>query len=469
MRLLLLFLPYLISLLYVDNPEVLYWICWGGSFWIFFATFTGLSSPLPKDRSFWGQFMRPFIFAHLLCAGYMCLTSVFYFMHYHGYFYFEQIDVPDPVKIAKTAQCQQYYLLAHTALATGLTISMKGFERPRFWAFPQVQNSNIFLRLTIITFLIYQGLSFVPFGSAFKYNLSQLSLLASLLFLVQALSEKKNQWLAFGLFATNLFIGALSGMKSATLIIILFLGAQYFERYRWRTFLFGSLALWLWFSFIPTISVFIRKQSWFGAQTSTTALRNAINELQANKVDTRKLNWDLLVYRSSEVGMFLRYTDYVPSNRPFYGFQIVDQALMGLIPKGFRPDGRSIDETAMARAIEVGIVDRNVTRTTSAKPALVADAYMSGAELGIVVTFFLFGFFATHLAKTCERLFGGYSLGCVLIFNGCFSIFQTGNCFENIPSSVFYGVITMYFLFYLLLELRILQRVGSQPLPSLNV
>lgn len=469
MRFLLFFIPYLISLLYQEDPETKYWICWGGSFWIFWVTFAGWANPLPRDRSFVQQFMRPFIFAHLLFAGYMCLTSVFYFMHYHGYFYFEQIDVPDPVKIAKIAKCQQYYLLAHAALAAGLIISMKGFERPRFWAFPQVQNSANFLKLTVITFLFYQGLSFVPFGSAFRTNLGQLSLLASLLFLVQALSEKKNQWLALGSFAINLFVGALSGMKSATLIIILFLGAQYFERYRWRTFLFGSLALWLWFSFIPTISVFIRTQSWFGAQTATTALRNAINELRADKIDTRKLNWELLVHRSSEVSMFVRYVDHVPLIRPFYGFQIVDQALMGLIPKGFRPDGKSIDETAMERAIEVGIIDRKTDKTTSAKPALIADAYMSGAELAIVITFLLFGFLATHFAKICEKLFGGYNLGSVLVFNGCFGIFQSGNCFENIPSSVFYGVITMYFLFYLLLELRILQRAGSQPLPSLNV
>lgn len=460
MRAWLFFLPYFISLYFGDSPEIKYWICWGGSLWIFLVTFMGWVNPLPKDLSFAQQFMRPFIFAHLLCAGYMALSSVFYFIHYHGYFYFEQVDVPDPIKIAKAAQCQQYYQLAHAALATGLTISMKGFEQLRYWALVKNQDANLFFRLTLITFLLQQLLSFLPFGSAFKNNLNQLSLLASLLFLVQALAEKKKLLLAFLLFALNLALGALSGMKSATLIIILFLGAQYFARYRWRTILLGGLALWLWFSFIPTISVFVRQQAWFGGQSATTALQNAITGIRENSFDTRTLNWNLLVFRSSEIGMFVRYVDHVPAKRSFYGFQIVEQALMGLLPKGIRPDGKSIDQTAMERVYEVGIVDRKTDRTTSAKPALVADAYMSGAEPAILITFFLFGFIATHMAKTCERLFGGYTFGTVLIFNGCFSIFQTGNCFENIPASIFYGVVTFYFMYFILLEQKILQRVS---------
>lgn len=468
MRAWLFFIPYFISLYFQEEPDTLYWICWGGSFWIFLVTFMGWSNPLPKDLTFAQQFMRPFIFAHLLCVGYMVLSSVFYFLHYQGYFYFEQVDVPDPGKIAKAAQCQQYYQLAHAALATGLTIYMKGFSQNRYQVIVPVQDANLFFRLTLITFILQQLLSFLPFGSAFKNNLNQLSLLASLLFLVQAISEKRKLLLAFLLFALNIALGALSGMKSATLIIILFLGAQYFARYRWRTILIGGFALWLWFSFIPTISVFVRQQAWFGRQSSTAALQNALTGIRDNTFDTRELNWNLLVFRSSEIGMFVRYVDHIPAKRDFYEFQIVGQALMGLLPKGVRPDGKSIDQTAMERVYEVGIVDRKSDRSTSAKPALVADAYMSGAEPAILITFFLFGFMATQLAKTCEKLFGGYTFGSVLIFNGCFSIFQTGSCFENTPSSIFYGVITMYFMFFLLLELKILQRIPQQYITSYN-
>lgn len=464
MRAWLFFIPYVISLYFEDAPDVQYWICWVGSLWIFWVTFAGWVNPLPSDRSFAQQFMRPFIFAHLLFAGYMALSSVFFFFHYHGYYYFEQVNVPDPNKIAKIAQAQQYYQLAHAALATGLTISIKGFSQVKARTFTPVQDANMFFRLTLVTFILFQLIRFLPFGSAFKHNLNQLSLLASLLFLVQAIAEKKKLSLAFTLFAINVVMGALSGMKSATLTIIIFLGAQYFARYRWRTIIVGTLALWLWFSFIPTISVFVRQQSWFGAQTATTALQNALSSIRENKVDTWQLNWGLLVYRSSEIGMFVRYIDHVPGRRDFYGWQIVDQALMGLLPVSIRPDGKSIDQTAMERAIEVGIVDRKTDVSTSAKPALVADAYMSGAEISILITFFLFGFASTRLAQICERLFGGYNLGCVLIFNGCFSIFQTGNCFENIPSSIFYGIVTMYFMFFLLLELKILQRPNSSML-----
>lgn len=459
MRFLLFFIPYLISLLYQEDPETKYWICWGGSFWIFWVTFAGWAGSLPRNRPFAQQFMRPFIFAHLLLAGYMVLSSVFFFLHYHGYYYFEQVDVPDPEKIVRTAQCQQYYQLAHAALATGFSLSMRGFERPRFWAIVKAQNADVFFKLTWITFLLQQVLDFLPFGSAFKSNLNQIALLSSLLFLIQAFAEKKKILLALGLFAINILLGTLSGMKSATLMIILFLGAQYYGRYRWQTITLGALSIWVWFSFIPTISVAIRQQAWFGGQNSTQVLRNAIADIRDKKVDSRKVNWNLLVARSSEVGMFIRYVDHVPIKRDFYGLEIVEQALMGLIPRAMRPDGKSIDETAMARAIEVGIIDRKIDQSTSAKPALVADAYMSGAELAIIITFLVFGYMANSLAQICERFFGGYTFGTVLIFNGCFAVFQTGSCFENVPSSIFYGIITMYFIFFLLVELKILQRV----------
>lgn len=468
MRAWLFFIPYFISLYFNEEPEIKYWICWGGSFWIYLVTFMGWANTLPKDRTFAQQFMRPFIFVHLLCSGYMVLSSVFYFMHYHGYYYFEQVDVPDPLKIAQTAQCQQYYQLAHAALAMGLTFWMKDFEQKKYAALPKRLNAPLFLRLTLVTLALVQVVQFLPFGSAFKSNLSQLSLLVSLLFFIQAITEKKHLALAIGIFLGNIVLGTLSGMKSATLIIILFLGAHYFALYRWRVIVLGGAALWLWLIFIPTISYTVRKQSWFGVQNSTAAVRSAIAGIRENTVDPWRLNWDLLVFRSSEVGMFIRYVNHIPAKRDFYKFQLLDQALMGLLPRTMRPDGRSIDETAMERAIEVGIVDRKTDKSTSAKPALVADAYMSGAEWGIVITFFLFGFVATRLAKACESLFGGYLLGSVLIFNGCFSIFQTGNCFENIPSSILYGVVTMYFMFYLMLELKILHRINVRLHPAIQ-
>lgn len=462
MRAWLFFIPYFISFYFQDNPDIQYWICWIGSIWIFLVTFMGWVNPLPKDLTFSQQFMRPFIFAHILCAGYMVLSSAFFFIHYHGYYYFDQVDVPDPVKIAKIAKCQQYYQLAHASLATGLIIWMDGFEQNRKDAIPRVLNTGIFLKLTLLTFVLLQLFNLLPFASALRGNLNALSLLASLLFFVYANHEKKQYLLALGLLIFNITIGTLSGMKSATLTIILFLGAQYFARYRIQTIVLGAFSIWLWFSFIPTISSFVRQQSWYGGQSSVQAVQNALIGIRNKTIDTRRLNWDLLVLRSSEIGMFIRYVDHIPAKRNFYGLKIFDQAIMGLLPSFIRPDGKSIDETAMERAIDAGIIDRRIDKSTSAKPALVADAYMSGGESAIVLTFFLFGFMATQLAKICERLFGGYTLGSVLIFNGCFSIFQSGNCFENIPASIFYGIITMYFMYFLLLELKILKRTKRQ-------
>ncbi len=466
MRIWLFFLPYLISLWFGDLPEQKFWICWAGSLWILLVTFMGWVTPLPKDRSFAQQFMRPVIFAHVLCASYMALSSIFFFFHYNGYYYFDKLDYPNPIILAKAAQCQQYYQLAHAALATGLTVRLKRYEQNIYVASPISQNASVLLRMTLILFVFAQGVSFFPFGSAFRSNLNSLSLLASLLFFVQALSEKRKLLFAIGLFSVNVSLGILSGMKSATLIIILFLGAHYYSRYRWRTLIAGGFALWLWFSFIPTISVYVRQQAWFGSQSATTAVQNALTGISNKTVDPRRLNWELLVFRSSEISMFIRYVDHVPLKRNFYNFEIAEQAFMGLLPRFIRPDGKSIDQTAMERVYEVGIVDWKTDKSTSAKPALVADAYMSKSEIGILITFFLFGFAATQLSILCEKLFGGYTLGSVLVFNGCFGIFQTGNCFENIPASILYGIVTMYFVFFLLLEMSILKRITSPHLAT---
>lgn len=51
-RLLALYIPWVISLIFNSDPLLSYFIAWLGSFYIFSLTLTGWVKPLPDDRSF---------------------------------------------------------------------------------------------------------------------------------------------------------------------------------------------------------------------------------------------------------------------------------------------------------------------------------------------------------------------------------------------------------------------------------
>jgi hypothetical protein len=63
-KLLVLYLPWLLSVLFSGQPVLSYFIAWGGSFFIFFLTLTGKIRPLPTDRTFAEQIMH----LHILYA-----------------------------------------------------------------------------------------------------------------------------------------------------------------------------------------------------------------------------------------------------------------------------------------------------------------------------------------------------------------------------------------------------------------
>ena len=106
-KLFILFIPWAASLLFSKNPVVSYFIAWSGSFFIFFLTLSGKINPLPTDRSFAEQIMRPIILVQLIFAGYTCCTSIFYIMDTFGYENFTSppiLYLVDPNKLGVDCQ-----------------------------------------------------------------------------------------------------------------------------------------------------------------------------------------------------------------------------------------------------------------------------------------------------------------------------------------------------------------------------
>jgi hypothetical protein len=126
-KFLVLYLPWLLSLLLKSDPQISYLIAWLGSFLIFFLTLTGWVKPLPDDLPIADQLMRPIFLVHIIFAGYMCSTSIFFFLDVLGYEDFHKTTnyfLIDYEKLELTAQCQRYYCLGHAAFVTGILIFM---------------------------------------------------------------------------------------------------------------------------------------------------------------------------------------------------------------------------------------------------------------------------------------------------------------------------------------------------------
>src|ERR1700760_3211639 len=91
-RYLALYIPWALSLLFKADHILSYFIAWAGSFFIFFITLTGWVRPLPKDRPYADQLMRPIFLVQIIFVGYMCCTSIFYFFSVLGYDNFHKIS-----------------------------------------------------------------------------------------------------------------------------------------------------------------------------------------------------------------------------------------------------------------------------------------------------------------------------------------------------------------------------------------
>ncbi|MFY7788939.1 MAG: hypothetical protein ACOVQA_13815, partial [Thermoflexibacteraceae bacterium] len=125
MLLFLLYLPYLFTLtISPTSPKELFWTCWACHFVIYALSFSGILKPLPKDRPFFQQFFRPYIYTQLLYTFITGVSSVFYFADNLGYFFLTKVAIEVNLQeMALIASIEQYQLLAHAALAHGLLLT----------------------------------------------------------------------------------------------------------------------------------------------------------------------------------------------------------------------------------------------------------------------------------------------------------------------------------------------------------
>ena len=189
-------------------------------------------------------------------------------------------------------------------------------------------------------------------------------------------------------------------------------------------------------------------------QLKTEALNKVREQLSGNGL--AETNWDFLTGRISEIGMFTTYKENTDVAGKFYGFNIINQSLVNLVPRVFWSSKPNIEALVLVRVLENGVIADYASETVSAKPAYVVDAYLSFGSFGVWVFLFLYGAFAQLIANKSEQLFGGYFFGVAFVFTGIMNCLWRGNCFEFIFNNIMYGYLLIVALSFILRRLGII-------------
>lgn len=453
-----LFLPWGLSLLFTSAPAWSYLIAWLGSLFIFYFTLTGKVKPLPGDRDIAGQLMRPIFIVQIIFAGYMCCTSIFYFLNLLGYEYLSKTNplfTVDNDAMALTAQCQRYYCLGHAAFVSGILIFMKYPVKQTYYIEVE-QLAGLLLKVALISFPAAMLFLRIPGLSQFYHEISVLSFIAGTLALAFAIPLKKMlaTLICLALYLFNFYNALTSGFKEPIIISVLILGIFLYPSYKKTVTVVFIPALIALFVLLPTYVSSFRQSVWSGDQTADIATRAAFNAA-LNRDPDDNVNWNFLVYRLSEIDMFTRYVKSTPEHVDFYGTQLLEQSAMAIIPRVLWPSKPSTETLVMQRVYDAGVVSR--ISSVSAKPQYIVDGYLSGGTIGILIFLFAYGATAQLIAMRAERLFGGYVLGTALIFSGLFQIFWRGLSIEFLVNAVFWSYVTMWVIFKILRSQNILK------------
>ncbi|MDB5149852.1 MAG: hypothetical protein JWQ57_3872 [Mucilaginibacter sp.] len=457
-RYFMLYLPWGLALLFKSDPVLSYFTAWLGSILIFYLTLSGWLVPLPKDRPIAEQLMRPIFLVQAIFAGYMAVTTIFYFLNLIGYVDFQKINdsyfVVDQQKLELTAICQRYYVLGHAAFVTGITVFMK-YPVKKKYTVDQEKLANTLFLVAILTLLSSYLFLKIPGLSQFYIQLTALSFIAGTLALAFAIPLKKlwNIAVCVLLYISNFYSALVSGFKEPIIVSVLVLGVFLYPNYKKIVSIVFVPVLLLLFYILPTYNSAFRQSAWSENVNADEAYKIALDETLAGG----QSNWDFFTHRLSEVDMFTEFVKSTPDDIDFYGFKLLNQSVTAIIPRVFWPTKPSTEELVMARVYDAGVA--NKFSNVSAKPAFIVDAYLSAGIFGVFIGLFLYGAIVQLISIKAEQLFGGYVLGTALIFSGLFQIFWRGLSFEFLINSVFWSYISMLVIFRIFRATGILTKI----------
>ncbi|MFI5163280.1 MAG: exosortase Y-associated Wzy-like protein [Sphingobacteriales bacterium] len=459
---LVLYLPWLFSLLFKSDPEVSFLIAWAGSLFIFYVTLNGWVKPIPKDRSIPEQLMRPIFLVQIIFAGYTCTTSIFYFLNVLGYQDFHkasQYYLIDYQRLALTAQCQRYYCLGHAAFVTGILMFMHYPEKQEYYI-EKEKIAGLLFWSAIISLPVSIMFSRVSGLSQFASQFSSLSFIAVTLALAFAIPLHKiwNTLICFIFYFFNFYQALISGFKEPIIISILVLGIFLYPTYKKIVLAIFTPAIILLFVLLPTYNRIFRENAWGEEVSADEASQLALDAaLNSSTATAEESNWEFLAFRLSEIDMFTTYAYSTPDRIDFYGLTLLKQSAIAIVPRIFWPSKPITEDLVMERVYDAGVINKG--SNVSAKPAFIADAYLSGGGFGVFIAMLLYGAVAQLISLHAEKLFGGYILGTALIFSGLFQIFWRGLSFEFLINTVFWAYISMIIIQKIMVGSHLLKKI----------
>ncbi len=452
LRFILLFIPWIFSLLFAGNPQLSFLIAWFGSILNLVLVFTGTIKTLPNDLPLAKQLIRPIFLTQILFVGYTCLTSIFFYLDILGYRNFQKFAVyhVDIRVLEETAASQRLYILAHASYVTGLLAFMR-YKINNNWKLNAIKfDANFFLRMAILFSILKFVFVFVPGLSQFAVKSSDIAYISSIIALVTPGTKKSKQFyfISVLVFALNFIQVLFSGWKEPIIFTLILLVAFLYPKYK-RVVFITSVPLMMVIVFVlPSFNSIFREQSWADGIESTVAASSAIDAIQSGEIDIYADNWEFLIKRSSEISMLNDYMRKVPQDIEYYGNQLIIDGFRFILPRLFWPDKPDIELHVMQRVYKIGIVSDQML--VSAKPPIIVDAYISGGHFYVFLILFLFGALTSYISRVCEYLFCGYNVGTIWVFLGVFQIFNKGSCFEFLINSIFWGIVSMFIILFFL-------------------
>lgn len=460
------FLVFFLSLGLFDLPVISFLIAWLGSFYIFYLTWFSRNRLVQKDLSTAQQIMRPLFLLQAIFVGFMCCTSIFYFLDHLGYEYLEKVSPTNFISNEQTyliAKCQRLALLAHVAIVWGLLLAQQKKTAKEKYEFAGNRKINtLWLRIGISIYLVAVIFQSLPGLFQFSIYLNNIAIFCASLLLLKGLRQKDQLFIIFGatMFGVNFINATLTGYKEHILVNVIILFALLFPYYKRTIAVLSIPSIYILLYVLPTYANVIRQQSWSGEKTAEEARTQAFETIfqENNEEQIVETNWGFLTGRFSEIGMFTQFVAHVPQKKDYYGWEIIENAALALVPRIIYPEKPITEVMAMERVYEANVVDRG--SIVSAKTRPVVDAYLSFGYWGVFFFLFALGYIIQFFCNTAERWFGGYEFGCIVMFNGCFQVLWRGNNFEFMLNNMLYGFITMWLIFVVLRKMQILVRVG---------
>jgi hypothetical protein len=319
-------------------------------------------------------------------------------------------------------------------------------------------STELLVPICIAALLLAFLTSRIPGCVQFSIMLASVTQFAAAAILITGLRSRRLLMITFGgiLFVVNLLSSGLTGYKEGVIVNVLLLTFLLFPFYKRAVFVLAIPVICIVLYILPTLASTIRLQVWTGADTAADATADAYLILSSeDPLDQIKTtNWEFLTNRFSEIGMFTAFISSVPEKHGYFSFEILENSVMALIPRVLWDAKPDTEEVSMKRVYDAGVINR--LSAASAKTRPIVDGYLSGGKPGVFLSMLLYGLLCQGLCNKAEQLFGGYDIGCVIVFNGIFQQLWRGNNFEFLINNIFYGYLLMMLIFLSLRLLRIL-------------